>query len=136
MNTKNKPTIAGPLVGAAALLFALGALLVACLVVGAAAGGRDLPLGGHWSLGLRPLDQRAERDGQPVRRVVTLDLRRRRMDDERRFFGFALVRHRPLPGMMSIANAQPKRLPGNVIVWTNPTKLAIHPMPAQRAAAR
>ena len=133
MNTKNKPTIAGPLVGTAALLFALGALL-ACLV--AAAGGRDLPLGGHWSLGLRPLDQRAERGGEPVRRVVTLDLRRRRMDDERRFFGFALVRHRPLPGSISIANAQPKRLPGNVIVWTNPTKLAIHPMPAQRAAAR
>ena len=135
MNTKNKPTIAGPLVGAAALLFALGALL-ACLLVGAAAGGRDLPVGGHWSLGLRPLDQRAERDDQPVRRVVTLDLRRRRMDDERRFFGFALVRHRPLPGSISIANAQPKRLPGNVMVWTNPTKLAIHPLPAQRAAAR
>jgi hypothetical protein len=53
VNTKNNRPSPARSWGPAALLFALGALLVACLLVAAAAGGRDLPLGGHWSLGLR-----------------------------------------------------------------------------------
>jgi hypothetical protein len=107
-----------------------------CLFVNGG-GGRDLrPSGGQWSLGLRPLGQRTERGGEPVRRVVTLDYHRYLMTDERRFLWFAMVRHRPLPGRMSIWDEETKRLPGNVIVRTNPTKLAIHPKPAERAASR